>query len=506
MQKFWNTCTALITPEGGKLWRFELLAFVPAFILGWYWLGGMGLTLMLAVALPVLVLTSGAFLRNGKPTTVDGLTGLPLRDTYLYFLEEHMRGKDEHLPTAFVVEIDDFYEVEELMGRSTADELLPKIANRLTGIARVDDICARLEGPRFAIGIAPTRRINLETALQLCERIQKELSEPYSIEATTLRITVSVGFCLGSRAPMPGGEALLEAAQVAAEEARRQGSAAIRAYSSDMRDMITSRNELVDDIVNGFDEGQFQPWFQPQIDAETGRLTGVEALARWEHPKSGVLLPGKFLPSMEAAGLMERLGEVMLSRSLAAMRKWDKEGLIVPTIGVNFSSTELRNPKLVDRIQWELDKFELKPQRLTIEILETVVAETEDDTISRNIAELAKLGCNIDLDDFGTGHASIANIRRFAVNRLKIDRSFVMQMHEDTEQYKVISAILLMAKQLDLDALAEGVENLQQQEMLASLGCHHLQGFGISRPIPFDEMTVWGKQRVETEAPTVRIV
>lgn len=476
-----------------SLWRIELIACIPALALGWVYFGLAGLGVVSALILPIIILTAGVSRRLSHPVSKDSLTGLPLRDACVHRLETWLAegDADGKLPSVFVVEIDDFHEIEDRVGRTVADELLPKVANRLSGVVRDDDLCVRLEGPRFAFAINPNRRVRLEMALQMCERVQTELAEPYSVDASTLRLTASLGFCLGSRSPMPGGEALLEAAQVAAEEARRVGHAAVRAYSSEMRQSITNRNALVDDILTGFEEGHFRPWFQPQIDAETGTLTGLEALARWEHPENGTLPPVEFLDAMETTGLIEQLGEVMLNKSLAALAKWEKEGVIIPTIGVNFSSAELRNPKLVDRITWELDRHNLSPDRLTIEVLETVVAETEDDTITRNIAALATLGCNIDLDDFGTGHASISNIRRFAIGRIKIDRSFVMKMHEDTEQYKMVSAILLMARQLDLDTLAEGVENKQQREMLHSLGCRHLQGYGISRPIPFEEVKGW---------------
>jgi len=151
----------------------------------------------------------------------------------------------------------------------------------------------------------------------------------------------------------------------------------------------------------------------------------------------------------------------------------------------------LRNPGLVEKIRWELDRFELSPDRLAVEILETVMTDCPGDTISRNIAGLSKLGCRIDLDDYGTGHASIASLRRFAVTRIKIDRSFVMKADCDPEQQRLIGAILTMAERLELDTLAEGVETVGEHALLAQLGCDHVQGFGIARPMPFDQTLDW---------------
>jgi EAL domain-containing protein (putative c-di-GMP-specific phosphodiesterase class I) len=197
------------------------------------------------------------------------------------------------------------------------------------------------------------------------------------------------------------------------------------------------------------------------------------------------------LPAIEDAGLSERLGEVMLYHALAALVRWDKAGFHIPNVAVNFSSAELRNPRLAEKLKWELDRFDLTPDRLCVEILETVIAETDNDVIVRNISALANLGCQIDLDDFGTGHASITNIRRFAVNRIKIDRSFVTHVDEDREQQKIVSGILSLAEQMGLETLAEGVETKGEHAMLAQLGCGHVQGFLFARPMPFDDTQAW---------------
>ena len=194
---------------------------------------------------------------------------------------------------------------------------------------------------------------------------------------------------------------------------------------------------------------------------------------------------------MEETGQLERLGEIMIYRALTALRAWDAAGLDIPRVGVNFAAEELHNPKLIDKIKWELDRFDLPASRLSVEVLETVVATLPDDTVSRNINGLAKLGCGIDLDDFGTGHASISSIKRFAVGRLKIDRSFVMKVDRDPEQRRMLNAILTMAERLGLDTLAEGVETVGEHAMLAQLGCGHVQGFGIARPMPFDQTLAW---------------
>jgi len=188
---------------------------------------------------------------------------------------------------------------------------------------------------------------------------------------------------------------------------------------------------------------------------------------------------------------LERVAEVIIYHSFTALKAWDSAGISVPHVGVNFSGSELGNPRLVDKLRWELDRFELTPDRLAVEILETVVADSTDDIVSRNINALTALGCLIDLDDFGTGHASIAAIRRFGVGRIKIDRSFVMKADRDPEQQRMISAVLTMAERLGLETLAEGVETVGEHALLAQLGCDHVQGFGIARPMPFEKTLDW---------------
>ncbi|MDZ4135370.1 MAG: bifunctional diguanylate cyclase/phosphodiesterase, partial [Paracoccaceae bacterium] len=341
-----------------------------------------------------------------------------------------------------VVQFDDADVVLDRHGRAAQTEVLARSAERICAALRAGDTVARLEGGGFAVALAPTRRIDLETMVQLSARLQAALSPPISLDAARIYVTCSIGFCLGARAPQPSGRALLDAAQVAADDALRNGPGAIRAYAPDMARKRADRDAFRNTLETALDEGQIRPHFQPQISTDTGEISGFEALARWHHAERGLVPPAEFLPAIEEAGLSERLGEVILYHALAALVSWDKEGLHVPTVAVNFSAAELRNPRLCEKLKWELDRFDLTPDRLCIEILETVVAETDNDVIVHNIAALAKLGCGVDLDDFGTGHASITNIRRFAVRRIKIDRSFVTKLDEDRDQQKMVSAIL----------------------------------------------------------------
>ncbi len=485
----------------------QALAFLPALTLGSFWIGGETALLCLALILPALIAIVGRDASVGGVILPAETSGLGQRERVEKALDNVLQiaRPNGRTTASLVVELDDYTKLLTRLGHKASDEILRRTADRLRGVLRDDDMIVRLDGAEFAIALAPVRRADLESLIQISARLQSAVSEPISLDATTVYVSCSVGFCLSTRAPETNGEAMLEAAEQALNNAKLNGPSAIRGYSSEMQHKAKARHALIEEVTLALEDGQIQPWFQPQISTDTGEVSGFEALARWNHPERGMIAPCDFLPAIEQAGMFERLGEVILYHSLTCLKKWDKAGFRVPQIGVNFSDSELRNPKLVDKIRWELDRFDLTPDRLNVEILETVIADTDDDIITRNIAGLAALGCAIDLDDFGTGHASISNIRRFAVERIKIDRSFVMKVDTDPEQQRMVSAILTMAEQLNLKTLGEGVETVGEHAMLAQLGCTHVQGFGLARPMPFADTLEWMQKHREKLGETPKI-
>ncbi len=498
--------TAVLRLCSTWLRRPELLLFLPAVTLAAFWLGGERALVTVALSSPLLFAFAGAF-RYAEDPAPGGTTGMALRPQVIGALDQALReGQSTGRTTAcLVLLIDSAETLLDRHGRAAQTEVLARCTERLCAALREGDIVARLEGGGFAVALRAVARLDLETLVQLSSRLQSVLAPPIPVDAARLYVTVSVGFCLADRAAERSGRAMLDAAQVAADEALRHGPCGVRAYQPDMARKRADRDAYRHQLEMALDQGQIRPHFQPQVSTDTGAVTGFEALARWQHPERGLIPPAEFLPAIEDAGLGERLGEVMVFNALSALARWDKAGLRVPQVGVNFSAVELRNPRLAEKLRWELDRFDLKPERLAAEILETVVAQTDNDVIVRNIGKLVEMGCTVDLDDFGTGHASITNIRRFRVRRLKIDRSFITRVDEDREQQKVVSAILSLAERLGLETLAEGVETPGEHAMLAQLGCGHVQGFGLGRPMPFEEVADWlASQRARTATP-VRI-
>lgn len=479
--------------------RPELLAFVPAMTLAAFWLGGEAYLVLAALGLPLFMALFGSIRAagdeaRGRAAPRDGVTGLPLRAELVAHLDRTLeRGQ----PTAaFVVALDAADALRNRHGQAAYEGFLRLTGERLTGALRSGDIVARLDGAALAVALAPGRRCDLEAMLQLAAKMQAALSAPAGQLGIAASVSASVGFGLSARAPAPAedatpGTALLAAAETAMEEARRHGPGALRAFTPEMHRTAMARADLRAEVEKALENGDIRPHFQPQICTDTGQLSGVEALARWHHPTRGMIPPRDFLPTLIDAGLSERLCEVMVFQSLTALRGWESAGLLVPSVAVNFGMDELRNPRLAGRLKWELDRFELDAKRLIVEVMETVVAGTEEDVIVRNLSELRAMGCGIDLDDFGTGHASITAIRRFGVQRIKIDRSFVTRVDSDREQQRIVAAILSMAETLGLETLAEGVETPGEHAMLAQLGCRHVQGYGLARPMPADEVEGW---------------
>ena len=473
----------------------HMLAFLPALSLAAFWVGGEHALLLVSLGVPMLFALASIAGNAELPWNAPGDAGSDavLREKAERALTQALAKEQSTGMTtaALAVELDDFTSARKHYGARAAASMSRQAGERIKSALREGDHVVPMGESRFVIALRPTRHIDLDMLVLLSTRLQNVLGEPFSVDAARVYLSASVGFCLPDRAPMRSGAALMASAQSALEKAQASGGAAIRAFARKQPICTTDADTLENEIEDALETGQIGPWFQPQVATKSGEITGFEALARWQHPDRGLILPGKFLPLLEKKGLMHRLFQIMLTQSLKALREWDKQGLAIPSVSVNFSDHELSDPKLCEQVQWELDRFELSSDRLCVEILESVIAAPENDLISTNVVALGKLGCRIDLDDFGVGNASIASIRRFQVDRLKIDRSFIARIDRDTAQQDMVAAILTMAGQLDLETLAEGVETIGEHAMLGQLGCGHVQGFSIARPMAPEAVAQW---------------
>jgi EAL domain-containing protein (putative c-di-GMP-specific phosphodiesterase class I)/GGDEF domain-containing protein len=475
------------------LLRADVLALGPGLAAGAYFFGAEGAVVAAGLGLPLALLSVSRSGARADPFEAVGPSGASPRDTISAALDTAIAQRPSEADTVacYAVCLDAPDALLSTYGRSGFERVQSVMEDRIAGAVRDGDVLREFDSGRFAIAIVSHRRIDLESAIQIAGRMQKSLCEPVSLDGTTVHFTVSIGFCLLSRAHEATGAALLASAELALNEAWINGPGAIRAFTADIRHRSEQQVGLRDQIEAAFDNGEIVAFFQPQLSTDTGEVAGFEVLVRWMHPMRGILPPAEFLPAIQAAGLSARLTERVLTQALAALRTWDRAGQHIDMVSVTFSSEDLRDANLVPRLKWELDRFDLPPERLTIEVLESVVADTDHDLIVRNLTALSQLGCGIDLDDFGTGHASIAAIRRFSVNRIKIDRSFVAGVDTDPGQQRIVAAILSMAEQLGLKTVAEGVETLSEHALLAQLGCSHVQGFSIARPMPMQATLDW---------------
>lgn len=470
----------------------QLLAFMPAIVLAGYWLGGESWLVLLALGIPWWLLMVGSFPVGKEPLTPCATACAEGGDRDVATEFSVRQAADRPWPSAcMIIELDDFPGMRDRYGADIATGVIDVVLKRLGQAIHESDTVFPLQDGRFVVSLSSMRHPEGDDAHQTVARLQSVVEQPVELAGASVRLSASIGFCVESPIATDDGGKMLHAAELALHEARRHAPSAIRAFSPDMQGAAPRSPAISADVLHGLENGEIQAWFQPQLSTDTGHVTGFEALARWRHPRQGVLPPAEFLPLLERAGRMDHLGDVILNDALRALRAWDSGGLDIARVSVNFSPEELCDPELAARVEWTLDRHDIPPDCLGVEVLETVVSTSPDDTVSRNIRALSDLGCFIDLDDFGTGHASISSIRRFAIRRLKIDRSFLTGVDRDPERQRVVSAILLMAQHLDLETLAEGVESAGEHAMLAQLGCDHVQGFGIARPMPFGRTSSW---------------
>ncbi|WP_439137086.1 EAL domain-containing protein [Roseicyclus sp.] len=484
--------------------RLDTIALFAIMALVAIWLGLDDIVTAMVFVLPILLALRILLGREAAPAAAqDAATLFPAHDEGLagraalaaMLARVARRAHDDS--ACILLELDDWDRIAERWGNVAANDILSTMRDRLIATLRHDDMLVHLGAGHFGVALHPMRSAPLGTRMQICDRLRAAVADPVVFGTMQLRLTASAGHASlrhdGGGLPEP----TLRAAGAALDAARHNGPDAQRAYDAALAAPATP-SALSHEVASALIADEFQPWFQPQIATQSGVIVGFEALARWHHPKRGILLPAHFLPAIADAGLMGRFGRRILHHALTAARGWDQAGLRVPSVSVNFSADELRDPSLADHVKWELDRFDLRPGRLTVEIRETVAANAQDGAINDNIAALRRHGVNIDLDDFGVGQASIAAIRRFGVSRIKIDRSYLAGLADDPAQHAALAAILAMGRHLGIETLAKGVESAPVQDILDKLGCDHMQGFHIGAAMPFDATHDWATRHNAT--------
>ncbi|MEV0902831.1 bifunctional diguanylate cyclase/phosphodiesterase [Actinoplanes sp. NPDC049802] len=384
-----------------------------------------------------------------------------------------------------LIDLDRFKEVNDTLGHHAGDDLLVEVARRLTRECRATDIVVRLGGDEFAL-ILPTTPDH-EEALQAGHRILEALRRPIDLSGLLVDIDASIGVASYPRDGHDAAE-LLQHADVAMYTAkRRQGG--VSGYDPSLDSGDASRLTLQSELRQGAERGELVVHYQPKIDVATRRPVGAEALVRWQHPRRGLLGPDVFIPLAEESGLIDLVTAEVLDQALTQIGRWAGLGHELP-VSVNVPARSLADETFPDTVATALTRHGVRPGLLTLEITESALI-ADPVRAGEVVGRLREQGLHISIDDFGTGYSSIAHLRDMPPHELKIDRSFVMKMCENTRDETIVRAVVDLARTLRLRVVAEGVENETALRALGELGCHVAQGYHISRPLPADELTAW---------------
>ena len=422
----------------------------------------------------------------------DGLTGLPNRVLLLDRLASALARARRHPHDFFAVlllDLDRFKIVNDSLGYPMGDQLLVEVARRLKACVRAGDTVARLGGDEFAILLEEVRTI--DDAARSAARIQAALASPFNLQSREVFASASIGIALsatGYEAP----EDVLRDADTAMYRAKASGKARYEVFDEEMRARARARLQMETDLRRALERDQLELHYQPILSLARGEVLGFEALVRWLHPEHGPILPEAFIPLAEETGIILPLGERILRLACEQMRAWDgrrSDGEPL-AISVNLSGRQLADESFPERVREILAQTGLAPQRLKLEITESALIENPD-AAAELLRRLNAMGVGIWLDDFGTGHSSLSYLHRFPIESLKIDRSFVSKLDHAGARPEIIRSILLLARSLGMEPVAEGVESAGQRDRLLDLGCDRVQGFFFSPPLGLEAARDW---------------
>jgi diguanylate cyclase (GGDEF)-like protein/PAS domain S-box-containing protein len=417
----------------------------------------------------------------------DQLTGLPNRTLLRDRLKQAMTAstRSGNYGTLLLIDLDNFKTLNDTLGHDMGDMLLKQVAQRLTACVRAEDTVARLGGDEFVVILASLSTLEGEAVTQteaVSEKILSTLNQTYQLNEVACRNTPSIGatLFLGHRVSLDG---LLKQADLAMYEAKETGRNAIRFFDPAMQTAVVERVALETSLRRAIQENQFLLHYQAQVVGE-GRVTSAEALLRWQHPQRGMVFPAEFIPLTEETGLILPLGQWVLESVCTQLAKWASNPAMADlTVAVNVSVRQFRQADFVDQVLAVLKNTGANPQRLKLELTESLLVKNVQDVIEKMFALKAKGVC-FSLDDFGTGYSSLSYLKRMPLDQLKIDMSFVRDVLIDPNDAAIARTIVALAQNLGLGVIAEGVETEAQRDFLASAGCHPYQGYFFSRPLP----------------------
>lgn len=408
----------------------------------------------------------------------DSLTGLPNRRYLDEVLKRH--AADGYHGSGSIallhIDLDRFKQINDTLGHAAGDAMLVHASKVLLANCRETDFVARIGGDEFVI--VSSAGSNDARLKLIADRIVREMRRPAAHEGHEVRFGVSIGVAV-SRAADIDVKQLLVNADIALYRAKALGRNRHEFFSDALQAEVVNTKKVADEILKGLDTNAFFAYYQPQFDAQTLDLIGVEALARWRHPDGTVKTPDHFMDVAEELNVVLQIDKLILDQALADLERWDARGLNVPRVSVNVSLRRLHDEGLVESLRG----LPLPPGRLAFELVESIYLDENDGVVAWNIDQIKELGIDVEIDDFGTGYASIVSLQKLHPRRLKIDRQLINPIISEPAQRQLVASIVDIGKSMDIEIVAEGVETMEHAEILRGLGCEVLQGYALARPM-----------------------
>ena len=427
--------------------------------------------------------------------THDMLTGLPNRVLLLDRIRQGIKAakRNNNLLAILFLDIDRFKSINDRFGHASGDDLLMIVAKRLASCIRQGDTVARLGGDEFVVVLSALKTV--EAVAAIAQKILHKLGEPFDISDHHTTVTASIGVSLY---PTNGDHAdtLLQKADAAMYRVKTHNRNHVRFYSEDMNIRTIKRNELEQYLYEAIDNKQFIVYYQPIIDMQKGNIIGCEALLRWQHPTLGLLLPADFLSLTEETGHIVKIGEWVLNTTCAQNKAWQDQGFSPIRIAVNVSSLQFMGEDFYKTVEHALNTSKMDPRYLELELTESIILKQPEQAL-QILRKLKEIGVNIALDDFGIGYSCLGYLSRLPVNKIKIDRSFVHDIAQHSENAAIVLAIIKMASSMKLKVTAEGMETESELAFLRFNRCDEVQGFYFSMPLPAEEFTVLLKEKTQ---------
>ncbi len=419
----------------------------------------------------------------------DALTHLPNRTLFQDRLHTALQQAERNgqWVVLMFLDLDRFKPINDSLGHAAGDRMLQEVATRLSACVSQDDTVARMGGDEFTL-LLPSqgdREIALKRAIQVAELILGRLARPFTLEGREFFVTASIGVALS---PQDGAELslLMKNADTAMYHAKEMGKNNFQFYQAEMNARTLERLELESDLRRALELGEFVLHYQPQFTGDGRRLTGAEALLRWQHPRRGLVPPSEFIPVLEEIGLVAQVGDWLLAEACKQLRSWHKAKVRVPKVSVNLSARQFADGQLGERIAAILYETGIPPACLELELTESILMSDVAEAM-QILSGLKRLGLAIAVDDFGTGYSSLNYLKQFPIDVLKIDRSFVDGLPHGEQDAQIARAIIAMAHSLNLMVIAEGVESQAQLDFLREHGCDEVQGYLFGRPMPAEQ-------------------